>query len=207
MSWSKATLQRVARADEFQDRRRHQRVKVSIQGRYMLADHQEYPCQTLDMSPGGVALLAPVSGSIGSRVVIYLDHIGRLEGQLVRNIENGFAAQLRVSPRKRDKLADQLTWMANRHLLGLPEDRRHERIEPVTKRALLKLPDGTETIVRLIDVSISGAALETALRPALGTHITVGRTEGVIVRHFAEGIAIEFLKELPIERFDPGIRL
>ncbi|MBN9083861.1 MAG: pilus assembly protein PilZ [Rhizobiales bacterium 62-17] len=207
MSWSRATLQRVTRADAFQDRRRHQRVKVSIPGRYMLPDHREYPCQTLDMSPGGVALIAPVSGPIGSRVVIYLDHIGRLEGQLVRNIENGFAAQLRVSPLKRDKLADQLTWMANRHLLGLPEDRRHERIEPVTKRAMLKPGDGTEAIVRVIDVSISGAALETALRPPVGTYVTVGRTEGVVVRHFAEGIAIEFLKELPIERFDPGIRL
>ncbi len=173
----------------------------------MLPDHREYPCQTLDMSPGGVALIAPVSGPIGSRVVIYLDHIGRLEGQLVRNIENGFAAQLRVSPLKRDKLADQLTWMANRHLLGVPEDRRHERIEPVTKRAMLKPGDGTEAIVRIIDVSISGAALETALRPPVGTYVTVGRTDGVVVRHFAEGIAIEFLKELPIERFDPGIRL
>lgn len=207
MSWSKATLQRVARTDQFQDRRRHQRVRVNIAGRYMLADHREYPCQTVDMSPGGVALIAPVSGPIGSRVVIYLDHIGRLEGQLVRNFEQGFAAQLRVSPRKRDKLADQLTWMANRHLLGLPEDRRHERIEPVTKRAILKLTDGAEAIVRIIDVSISGAALETALRPPLGAHVTVGHTDGVVVRHFADGIAIEFQKELPVERFDPGIRL
>ena len=35
--------------------RRHQRVRVPVLGRYMLADQQEHPCQTLDMSPGGLA--------------------------------------------------------------------------------------------------------------------------------------------------------
>ena len=35
-----------------------------------------------------------------------------------------------ATPRKRDKLAAQLTWLANRHILGLPEDRRHGRIAP-----------------------------------------------------------------------------
>ena len=35
-----------------------------------------------------------------------------------------------ATPRKRDKLAAQLTWLANRSTLGLPEDRRHDRIVP-----------------------------------------------------------------------------
>ena len=35
-----------------------------------------------------------------------------------------------ATPRKRDKLAAQLTWLANRHILSLPEDRRHGRIVP-----------------------------------------------------------------------------
>jgi len=29
-----------------------------------------------------------------------------------------------ATPRKRDKLAAQLTWLANRQILNLPEDRR-----------------------------------------------------------------------------------
>lgn len=40
--------QREVRAS---DLRRHQRVKVSLLGRYMLSDRREYPCQTVDMSP------------------------------------------------------------------------------------------------------------------------------------------------------------
>jgi len=61
-----------------QDRR--QRVKVSLLGRYMLADHREFPCQVVDMSPGGMAVIAPVVGKLGDRVVAYVDHLGRLEG-------------------------------------------------------------------------------------------------------------------------------
>src|SRR5947209_12407956 len=44
------------------ERRRHHRAKVTVLGRYMLADKREYPCQTLDMSVGGVSLFAPVRG-------------------------------------------------------------------------------------------------------------------------------------------------
>ena len=49
------------------ERRRHQRVKVSLLGRYMLADRREFPCQVVDMSPGGMAVIAPVVGKIGDR--------------------------------------------------------------------------------------------------------------------------------------------
>lgn len=38
------------------------------------------------------------------------------------------------TPRKRDKLAAQFTWLANRYILGLPEDRRHGRTRPAILR-------------------------------------------------------------------------
>ena len=34
-----------------QERRRFQRVRVNLLGRYMLADRREFPCQVTDMSP------------------------------------------------------------------------------------------------------------------------------------------------------------
>src|SRR5438309_3613984 len=94
-----------------EERRRHQRVKVNLLGRYMLADRREFPCQVTDMSPGGMALIAPVSGKPGERVVAYVDHIGRLEGTIVRVYPNGFATTITATSRKRDKLAAQLTWL------------------------------------------------------------------------------------------------
>jgi hypothetical protein len=112
-----------------QERRRHQRVRVNLLGRYMLADRREFPCQVTNMSPGGMAVIAPVSGQVGERVIAYVDHIGRLEGLVARQFENGFAMTVAATIRKRDKLAAQLTWLANRHILNLPEDRRHGRFD------------------------------------------------------------------------------
>src|SRR5436309_6094882 len=102
-----------------EERRRFQRVRVNLLGRYMLADRREFPCQIANMSPGGMALIAPVSGKPGERVIAYVDHLGRLEGVIARCFENGFAMTISATTRKRDKLAAQLTWLANRHILGL----------------------------------------------------------------------------------------
>jgi len=48
-------------------------VKVHLLGRYMLPDRREFPCQIINMSPGGLALLAPGIGNVGDRVIAYLD--------------------------------------------------------------------------------------------------------------------------------------
>src|SRR5665213_2633105 len=93
-----------------EDRRRHQRVKVNLLGRYMLADRREFPCQIVNMSPGGMALIAPVPGEVGDRIIAYVDHLGRLEGKIARPLNNGFAMTIGATSRKRDMLAAQLTW-------------------------------------------------------------------------------------------------
>src|SRR5580658_6372516 len=87
------------------ERRRHQRVRVDLLGRYMLPDRREFPCQVINMSPGGMAVIAPVGGQPGDRVIAYVDHLGRLEGRVARVFENGFAMTISATPRKRDKLA------------------------------------------------------------------------------------------------------
>lgn len=174
------------------ERRRHQRVKVSLLGRFMLENKTEYPCQVIDMSPGGASLITPIIGNIGERVVAYIDHIGRVDGKIVRYTEGGFAMTVNGTARKRDKLAAQLTWLANRYVLNLPEDRRHERIEPDNPIADLQLDDGRVYQCRVIDISLSGAALALDVRPAIGTQVVLGRMRARVVRHIDAGIAVEF---------------
>ena len=180
-----------ALADE---RRRFQRVTVNLLGRYMLADRREFPCQVVNMSPGGMAVIAPVTGQPGERVIAYVDHLGRLEGVIARQFQNGFAMTIGATARKRDKLAAQLTWLANRSTLGLPEDRRHGRIVPRNPATQLILPNGTNVGVRIIDISLSGAGVATAQRPEVGSHVTLGKIPGRVVRHLEEGFAIEFTR-------------
>jgi len=163
-----------------EERRRHQRVKVNLLGRYMLADRREFPCQVVDMSPGGMALIAPIAGQPGERVIAYVDHLGRLEGKVARVLENGFAMTIAATLRKRDKLAAQLTWLANRKILNLPEDRRHDRFTPRNAMARLVLPNGTK--------------ISPDLWPPVDVVVTVGKTQGHVVRQIEDGFAIEFMR-------------
>jgi hypothetical protein len=138
--------------------------------------------------------VSPFCGSVGERVIAYIDNIGRLEGAILDTIEHGFIMSISASQRKRDKLADSLTWLANRHVLNLAEDRRHLRRTPKRSDATIVLPDGVSHSVRVIDMSLSGAAISTRLRPPLGSAVRLGRLGARVVRHFDDGIGIEFMR-------------
>jgi PilZ domain len=187
------------------ERRRFQRVRVDLLGRYMLADRREFPCQVMDMSPGGMALVAPVSGKAGERVVAYIDHLGRLEGMIIRVYPNGFAMSIAATPRKRDKLAAQLTWLANRHILNLPEDRRHDRIVPRNPRTTMVTQDGTSIPCRIVDMSLSGAALATEIKPPAGSLIMLGKTQARVVRHLDDGVAVEFTRMQNLDLLEDNV--
>ncbi|MCB1469241.1 MAG: PilZ domain-containing protein, partial [Rhizobiaceae bacterium] len=139
-----------------------------------------------------VSLRCEAVGEPGEKVIAYLDHIGRVEGVLTRRLPDGFAMTVIASERKKDKLAAQLTWLANKHELDLPEDRRHERVAPRNPMSVLQLMDGRQYQCRIIDLSLSGAAIEIDAKPALGVQVILGTMRGQVVRHFEEGVAIEF---------------
>jgi len=188
-----------------EDRRRFQRVKVNLLGRYMLPDYQEFPCQAINMSPGGVAFLAPMPGLIGDRVIAYLDHVGRIEGKITRLFDNGFAMTVGATARKRDKLAAQLTWLANRDILNLPEDRRHERVVLRNPLAVITLEDGTRKPCRIIDLSLSGAAIAMDPPPRVNAVVMLGRVRGRVVRMVDEGFAIEFTQTQSAENLEESV--
>jgi PilZ domain len=181
-----------------QERRRHQRVRIDLLGRMMLESRMEYPCRIINMSPGGAALMADAPAKLGERVIAYVDHLGRLEGKVTREFEGGFAISIGATPRKREKFAAQLTWLANRQILNLPEDRRHGRIVPRNPIARLILPNGVNITCHVIDISLSGAAIAVppSQLPPVGAAVTVGKTAGRVVRHIENGFALEFTRLL-----------
>ena len=174
------------------EKARFQRVKISVLGRYMLADRREFPCQILEMSPGDAVVIVPVPGIVGEKVIAYLDLMGRIEGTILEQVDGGFLMDISASARKRDKMAAQLTWLANKDVLNLPEDRRHERVVPDIRHSTIVLDDGRRYNCKIIDISLSGAAVELDVRPAMGTPVTLGRMRARVVRHFQNGVAVEF---------------
>ena len=187
------------------DRRRYQRVKISLLGRCMFPDRRECPCQLVEVSPGDAVFVSPFCGEPGEKVIAYIDNIGRLEGVIVERIEHGFLMSISASQRKRDKLADTLTWLANRHVLNLAEDRRHLRRTPKRTDAMIAFADGTTEACRVIDMSLSGAAVATNMRPPLGSAVKLGRLGARVVRHFDDGIGIEFMRLMSEEAIEQTI--
>jgi len=81
--------------------RRHARVGVRLTGRGLLADGTEFDLHTLDVSAGGMCIVADVRPSIGQKLVVYLELIGGLQGEIARLTPEGFGMSFRASLRKR----------------------------------------------------------------------------------------------------------
>ncbi len=111
-----------------------------------------------------------------------------------------------ATARKRDKLAAQLTWLANRDILNLPEDRRHDRIVPRNPIALLTQEDGTRMTCTIIDLSLSGAAIADE-EPAAAqvAYVMLGKVQARVVRNLEEGFALEFVHEQSAETLEESV--
>jgi len=189
------------------ERRRFQRVNLDLFGRYMLESKAEHHCQTLDVSLGGIRMLAPVKPQIAERVIVYIDALGRFSGDVVRLHLDGFSMTIKVPAQRREMLADKLTWFANRIALNLKDQRRHERIIPFQKWAILRSPEMGEHMVKILDLSSSGVSVEAHYLPIIGERVSIGRSSATVVRHFDGGFAAEFVVPFGDGEIDEASRL
>lgn len=176
------------------DRRRYKRVELTLLGRFMRASKIEFPCQLIDISVGGAAISSPVTVEDAEPIVAYFDHLGGLEGQVVRKMEDGFAIEFNATVRKRQKLATQLTGLINQELVDIADLRRegHHRIKLNHQQLTIKYPGGDTEECNAADVSISGASIESQARPSIGTLLTVGKLRAEVIRHHKNGFGVAF---------------
>lgn len=174
-----------------QERRRHRRVRLSLPGRGLAASTGEFVCRLVDVSPGGARISTKTPPALGERVVLLFDGLGRMEGEVVRAGQAGFGLRLTSSQRKRDRLADAITWRFNMERLGLEEDRAAPR-KPGRGRARIRLRDGVVIQADVVDVSITGAAFACLERPRVGEPVKVGDMTGRVARWLDTGFAVAF---------------
>lgn len=175
-----------------QERRRHRRVRLAAPGRGLAPSVGEFGCTLVDISPGGARMASKTPPEAGERVVLLFDGIGRMEGEVVRAGKAGFVVRLSTtSQRKRDRLADAITWRFNMERLGLNEDRAAPR-KLGQGRAQIRLKDGVMIQADVIDVSITGAAFACLERPRIGEPVKIGEMRGRVARWLDNGFAIAF---------------
>ena len=175
------------------DRRRHRRVLWQVPVRGLTGSGEEFTCNTIDVCAGGIRINLARPLEKGENLVLYVEDIGRVEGVIVRVLnEVGYAVEFRVPQRKREKIADALTWLVNKDKLGLTDERIDER-RSASGQVIAIHGKGISIACAVADVSLFGVALKTAgPRPMIGDRVQSGERAGTCVRYIDGGFAVDF---------------
>jgi hypothetical protein len=176
--------------------RKKPRRKISVAGRYVLADGREGMCAVIDASGTGLAIVGPDSGDIGDKVTVSVDRVGRVSGEIVRQFLGGFAIKFEGHSRATEAFADLIARVSKLPGAAETERRKQPRITlAVTGRYILEDRRVYHGIV--VNASATGLALLGPQAVKLGEKVVVhvddvGRAVGEVARYIAGGFAIKF---------------
>lgn len=178
----------------FEERRRYLRAGLILPGRYMLSDRREYPCETVDVSPTGVAIRgrSPRVERYGERIVAYFRDLGRVEGIIVRRAAGSFAIDIRAPENKIERLGERISWLIDRETARFADRRGVERADAWHEQTSLKTADGREYLAKLVDLSMHGAAVLVGVVLPIGERILLGDQPAYVVRRLPGGFAVTF---------------
>jgi hypothetical protein len=171
------------------ERRRFPRVKMELPGRYMTPDGAEYDCVTVDFSPGGVRFQAATLPGLGANIVAYVRDLGRLQGNVIRAMKDGFVIELAATALKVERLRHKIAWLRAE---GVADRRLFPRLTLEGAMIPVRCADGRNQIAPIIDVSESGIAFRIGLALKIGDRVEIGEQTGIIVRLFEGGAAAKF---------------
>lgn len=168
--------------------------------RFMTVDRREHVGTLIDISAHGALLESAFIPYKGEKIVAYIDHIGRFEGEVVRRGEKTFAIQMMLSMAKRERLKHAIDrffqtripkpqWSGRRVAKA---DRRNTPRQAVPGgRELTAYVDGNIAFrCKVVNMSLTGIEILTSAALEIGQDIRVGRFEGRIVRQTKSGYAI-----------------
>lgn len=177
------------------------RIIVSIPGRYSLSDRRDargerrvFACRAINVSPRAIALAGPVTGKLGERVLAHIDHLGKLEGLIIRILERGFVISVSASEDERERLAAKIKWLENYKNHDANDQRTDERTVPANPYSTMILADGSMESCVVLDLSGSGVAISADTVPEVGTVLAIGSVVGRVARHFLGGFGVEFIE-------------
>jgi hypothetical protein len=167
-------------------------VAVALPGRYMLEDGSECACECIDISAGGLRLRAAKAGPWGSRVIAYIDGIGRIEGHLVRRAPGWFAIETRGTSRKEERVEERIARIMDSDIAKEDGRRRLSRQYLEGQSVCVATLDGRQHVAELTDVSKDGAALLIDTVIAVGERVRLDGRRARVVRAFPGGVALKF---------------
>lgn len=177
-------------------------VNVVVTGQYTPANWfdpegrpRTFACRTSRVSPYRMIVAVPVMGRVGDRLTSYFGDFGRLDGEVSDTMTGSLLLELELTYAMREKLASKLTWLEQKQQdPAVVDNRKQGRVIPQNPHSTLTFADGTMVDCLVIDMSASGAAVSAEVQPKLGTPLAIGACVGRVVRHFADGFAVQFVE-------------
>ena len=170
------------------DRRRARRAAVKLRGRFLAADGREHPCETVDVSVTGVALHAYMTPTIGERLVIYLDELGRLEGVVTSQRREGFVVELMVQLTRAAKLAQKLSALADKADDFALRDDAAAR----SRKAELRVEFGQTYQVNVVDETFIGARIAAHFSLLPGVRVFIDGRPAMVTHDSGAGFQVRF---------------
>jgi len=181
-------------------------VPTVIFGRFMLPDMSEHACQVSELTPEAAVFITTIIPDKDSQIVAYIDEVGRAEGVSGDLVPGGFRIVFSHTGQRKERFASRLSGRSAKNTTVGTDLRRHARHALDDNQSYITLPDGRIYPCQVIDISLSGAAVQVDVMPSLGTYVMLGKMRGRIVRYVEHGIAIEFQRQLDSTQLSDQIR-
>ena len=188
------------------ERRVFPRLKSRINTRLLINQERDGEGVLYNFSASGAAIKSEARVAPGDQVVLHLEGGSRFAGAVSRVFEDGFALEFGMCESKRQRLItalapkfdeeDEITSLSIRHRMA-------ERIGGLRMKTICHTEDG-EIECRLVDVSLTGAALETDAALSVGDDIMIGQTRGKVIRRDGSVYGVQFESEAALSASDDG---
>lgn len=178
------------------DNRRYERIKLYLPGQlFNPVNEQSADCKILNLSAGGAALQCETAFREDIALVLYVENFGRFEGRTIVHNDGQLALKFSIGETKRGRLGEMLKSFAAHGVAGVTQLRQHARIPTLVSGSIVRA-SGEILACEVLDISLEGVSLRTKLRPPVGEIVNLGRTRGRVVRHHADGIALQYVREI-----------
>jgi hypothetical protein len=178
------------------DNRKYERIQLFLPGQlFDPRSEQSAECKVLNLSAGGAAVQCDTKFPSGHALVLYIENFGRFEGKTIVHATGQMALEFSIGETKRGRLKEMLKSFAAGGVASVTQMRKHARTPSVVSGSIVR-ENGEQISCEVLDISLDGVSLRTAVRPPVGEIVSLGRTRGRVVRHHPEGIAIQYVKEI-----------
>ena len=178
-----------------EDRRKYERTKLYLPGQlFNPLNNEASECKVLNLSAGGARIQSQTEFSQGISLVLNVENIGRYEGITVPQETGHFGIRFTIGKRKPGHLASMLTCLGRSGMAAISHLREHERIPTLIKGSIVR-ENGKHLTCDVLDISLDGLSVRTNWRPHIGEIVRLGRTYGRVIRHNADRIAIQYVRE------------